>query len=216
MDQASDLPPVIVAAGVIARSPQGRVLMVRRVDDGTWSFPGGKLKIGETAEQAAFREFDEECGYKLGGLKFLMRRKKDDGDGLVDFSTFFAEVPDEFAPRLNHEASAFGWFSPDEMLAENRADSAARADSVPVVGAQGNGELERALDEGLIQDELERTANPDRLGGDGLDDVDPDPDDLDDELADLILSQLEALDARLRKIEDQAAQEALSHRKPNR
>lgn len=82
---SDDQPPVIEAAGVIARSPQGRVLMVRRVGDGTWSFPGGKLKTGETAEQAAWREFHEEVGYRCGGLRFLMRGTKDDGDGPVDY-----------------------------------------------------------------------------------------------------------------------------------
>ena len=31
----------------MARSPQGRVLMVKRTDTGDWAFPGGKIKTGE-------------------------------------------------------------------------------------------------------------------------------------------------------------------------
>jgi 8-oxo-dGTP pyrophosphatase MutT (NUDIX family) len=103
------------AAGVICKSPQGRILMCRRVDDGTWAFPGGRLKDGETAEQAAWREFFEETGYRLGDVgKFLMRRNKDG----VDFVTFIADVEAEFVPKLNHEHSAYGWFEPNGVLEE--------------------------------------------------------------------------------------------------
>ena len=86
--------PVTKAAGVICRSPQGRVLMVRRVDDGTWAFPGGKLKAGETAEQAAWREVHEECSYRLGDVgQRLMRRTKTMAAGLSIMSPSSATFP---------------------------------------------------------------------------------------------------------------------------
>ena len=68
------------AAGVIARSLSGRV---HRVDDGSWSWPGGRLKEGETPEDAALRGFFEETGRRLSdaGIK----------DG-VDTATFIADV----------------------------------------------------------------------------------------------------------------------------
>ena len=164
--------PVVAAAGVIARSPSGKILMVRRTDDGTWAFPGGKLKDGETSEQAAYREFWEECGYRLGSVGGQLVK-----DG-VDYTTFLAPVESEFVPILNHEASSFGWFDCDLLLAENRADSA---------------------DEPSIPPPLYPVADQEE----GLEDPVDDPeDDLDDELADLILAELEALDVRLQKIED--------------
>jgi 8-oxo-dGTP diphosphatase len=58
-------PDNVRAAGVICRSPHGRILMVRRTDDGTWAFPGGGIKDGEDAAQCAWREFFEETGYRL-------------------------------------------------------------------------------------------------------------------------------------------------------
>jgi 8-oxo-dGTP pyrophosphatase MutT (NUDIX family) len=107
----------VLAAGIIARSPQGRVLLMRRVDDGTWAWPGGGIKEGETADKAAWREFYEETGYRLGDVgKFLMRRTKDDGNGPVDFTTFIADVEAEFTPRLNHEHSAYMWADPTDLL----------------------------------------------------------------------------------------------------
>ena len=51
------------AAGVIARSPQGRVLMLRRVDDGSWSWPGGWLKDNGMSVTGARRApFRRRCG----------------------------------------------------------------------------------------------------------------------------------------------------------
>eukprot|EP01135_Chromosphaera_perkinsii_P001404 Nk52_evm5s167 gene=Nk52_evmTU5s167 len=45
-----------------------RVLVAKRKADshqgGKWEFPGGKIKTGESAEQALCRELEEECGIK--------------------------------------------------------------------------------------------------------------------------------------------------------
>lgn len=52
------------------------VLMVRRARppaEGLWSFPGGKLEPGETAEDAARRELLEETGLVAGTLVELGR-----------------------------------------------------------------------------------------------------------------------------------------------
>ena len=63
--------------------------MLERVDGAGWAFPGGRRKEGESIEQCAYRETLEETGIRVGSVgRLLMRRVKDDGDGLVDFSTF--------------------------------------------------------------------------------------------------------------------------------
>ncbi len=46
---------------------------------GQWAFPGGSMDPGETAEQSALRELEEEVGAKLGGESVLGR--------LDDFTT---------------------------------------------------------------------------------------------------------------------------------
>jgi hypothetical protein len=62
------------------------------------------------------------------------------------------------------------------------------ADSVPVVNSESHAELKRALEDGMLQDELDRMAD--------------DEGDLDEETATLALAAIEALEARLSQIED--------------
>lgn len=57
--------PLVVAAGGVVTNPEGKVLFIYRNDK--WDLPKGKLDKGETLEEAALREVEEETGVK--GLK---------------------------------------------------------------------------------------------------------------------------------------------------
>ena len=94
MEQTATQPAEIVrAAGVVCRAPDGSILMVKRVDDGSWAFPGGCIEGDETPEEAAYRECIEETDRRLGDVGgMLMRRIINDGAGLVDFVMFIASV----------------------------------------------------------------------------------------------------------------------------
>jgi 8-oxo-dGTP pyrophosphatase MutT (NUDIX family) len=43
----------------------GSLLLVRRCDSGRWELPGGRVDVGETAEEAAVRETAEEAGLQV-------------------------------------------------------------------------------------------------------------------------------------------------------
>ncbi len=100
---------MISAAGVLFLTPDDRVLLLRRTDvgdhAGTWSTPGGKIEDGETPEQAARRECQEEIGREPGEIAELCRRQRDG----VDFVTFLARVEEPFAPKLNDEHDQYDW-----------------------------------------------------------------------------------------------------------
>lgn len=99
------------AAGALLIAPSGHALFMRRSDkasdhQGEWCCPGGSIEEGETAEQAAHRESQEETGYPLGDITQI-----DEGDGFV---TFRANVDAEFEPKLNAEHTEFRWAPLDD------------------------------------------------------------------------------------------------------
>ena len=58
----------IPCAGAVVRDDAGRLLLVRRghaPSAGLWSVPGGRVEPGETPEQAAAREVQEETGLEV-------------------------------------------------------------------------------------------------------------------------------------------------------
>ncbi|MGP4109298.1 NUDIX domain-containing protein [Streptomyces sp. 4N509B] len=50
------------SASVFVRDGHGRLLLLRRVDNGLWTIPTGGVKKGETVAQAGVRECREETG----------------------------------------------------------------------------------------------------------------------------------------------------------
>jgi 8-oxo-dGTP diphosphatase len=57
----------VVGICAIARTPDGRVLLVRRGDTGDWALPGGTLEWGERLSEALPREVVEETGARWVG-----------------------------------------------------------------------------------------------------------------------------------------------------
>lgn len=53
----------VSVAGVVVRE-DGRLLAIRRADNGTWEPPGGVLELTETFEDGVRREIFEETGIK--------------------------------------------------------------------------------------------------------------------------------------------------------
>ncbi|HRI68175.1 MAG TPA: NUDIX hydrolase [Polyangium sp.] len=52
----------VVGVAIAARVEDGRWLLIRRGDTGTWALPGGTLEWGETLRASALRELQEEAG----------------------------------------------------------------------------------------------------------------------------------------------------------
>jgi 8-oxo-dGTP diphosphatase len=52
----------VVGIAAACRTHDGRFLLIRRVDTGTWCLPGGTLEWGETLVRGLARELEEEAG----------------------------------------------------------------------------------------------------------------------------------------------------------
>ncbi len=125
---------MITAAGVLFLAGNDhtdlRALLVRRTDHGDhageWSIPGGKIEEGETAEEAAIRECEEELGIvHLPNDLELHARRIYDG---VDYTTFTCRVPEPFEVTLNEEHDAFDWIPVGNLsgVEEGRSDAVLR------------------------------------------------------------------------------------------
>lgn len=58
-------------ADALILDDEGRVLLVRRADDGLWAMPGGWVEPGETPELAVVRETLEETGLVVSARRLL-------------------------------------------------------------------------------------------------------------------------------------------------
>ena len=94
------------AAGILYRSGDSVLLLLRSTNTNDyplhWGLPGGGIEEGETAEQAAIRESQEEIGQTPATPLVVL----DYADG---FTTFCANVAEPFAPILNPEHLGFVW-----------------------------------------------------------------------------------------------------------
>lgn len=109
------------AAGVLLVRPEdGNVLLLRRAGalsyPGHWGVPGGMVEPGETEEEAALREGEEETG-GLPALR-ISGKYRHPGDPPFVFTTFAGVLEAgqiDWRPRLGPESQAWGWFDPDGL-----------------------------------------------------------------------------------------------------
>lgn len=61
---------VIIAAGGLVTNHEKEILFINRFN--TWDLPKGRVERGESIEEAALREVEEECGIKDLELKYFL------------------------------------------------------------------------------------------------------------------------------------------------
>ncbi|WP_394248901.1 8-oxo-dGTP diphosphatase MutT [Vibrio profundi] len=78
-----------IVAGIIFNSDKSQVFITKRPDHlhkgGFWEFPGGKVELGETVEQAMIRELDEEIGISVTEQNVFENLKHDYPDKSLEF-----------------------------------------------------------------------------------------------------------------------------------
>ncbi|MBJ7906414.1 NUDIX domain-containing protein [Streptomyces sp. DSM 110735] len=101
----------VSVAGVVVRE-DGRLLAIRRADNGAWQLPGGILELDETPEAGVAREVLEETGIhvevdELTGIYKNLPR------GIV--ALVFRCKPSGGIERTSSESTAVSWLTPDEV-----------------------------------------------------------------------------------------------------
>jgi ADP-ribose pyrophosphatase YjhB (NUDIX family) len=118
--QARELLP---AAFAVVRNDLGRILLVRRADDGYWELPGGRVEVGESASAAVVREVAEEAGATIE-ITRLAGVYSDPGHVLAyphgegiyqQFAVCFHATTLAGEVQPDHdETSAAAWFDPEQ------------------------------------------------------------------------------------------------------
>lgn len=97
------------------------ILLLKRAGNcrhsGTWAFPGGHGREGETPINTAIREAREETGLKsIPGYRFDSMTSQ---DGHKHFTTFLYRVTDPFDCEISEEHSGWEWVPFDELSKTN-------------------------------------------------------------------------------------------------
>jgi 8-oxo-dGTP diphosphatase len=106
---------VEAAGGVVMRD--GLVAVVHRPRYDDWTLPKGKLDAGESFEQAALREVEEEAGLRCRLVRELPSTSYADNKGRDKLVRWWLMEPEsgDFAP--NDETDELRWLEPGEARA---------------------------------------------------------------------------------------------------
>jgi ADP-ribose pyrophosphatase len=108
------------AVGVVVRR-NNEFLLLRQyrfiVDEFVWAIPSGGVEEGETLEQAAARELEEESGYRAKSLRRILDCFASYGCSNQRFVIFLAENVEPLScPIDKNEVIAAQWFRRDEVV----------------------------------------------------------------------------------------------------
>lgn len=106
---------MVEAAGGVVLRADGSILLVHRPRYDDWTLPKGKLDPGETFEQAALREVEEETGVRCRLVRELPSTEYRDNSGrekLVRYWLMEIEHDPGFQP--NDEVDGVRWLAPGE------------------------------------------------------------------------------------------------------
>jgi 8-oxo-dGTP pyrophosphatase MutT (NUDIX family) len=116
---------LLPAAYAIARNDAGKILLVRRADDGYWELPGGRIDVGESASDAVIREVREEAAVsiRVSGLAgvysdpaHVLAYPCEDRTYQQFAVCFHAFSEASVAHPDQHETISAGWFAPADAI----------------------------------------------------------------------------------------------------
>ncbi len=102
-----------VSVTAVVTDDDGRVLVIKREDDGRWVPPGGVLELDETPQSCAEREVLEETGYRVevGQLTGVYKNMR-----LGVISLAFRCRVTGGAARTSDESAAVRWWTVEEAM----------------------------------------------------------------------------------------------------
>ncbi|RKS06698.1 mutator protein MutT [Nocardiopsis sp. Huas11] len=103
----------VSVTGVVVRPEDGKVLVIKRADDGRWVPPGGVMELDETPEQCVVREVREETGIEAKPIR-LTGVYKNMNLGVVSLAFLCKPTGGEI--RISEESVEVTWMDPAEAV----------------------------------------------------------------------------------------------------
>jgi len=113
--------PTLAVGAVVFK--ESKVLLVKRGNSpakGMWAIPGGKVRLGETLQQATEREIFEETGIKIkaGDPIYSFELIEQDEDGIIQYHYYIVDLEGEFisgSVNAGDDAVKAGWISEGDL-----------------------------------------------------------------------------------------------------
>jgi 8-oxo-dGTP diphosphatase len=111
---------LLPAASALVHDDDGRILLLRRSDNGRWSLPAGMIDPGEQPADAVLREIHEETGVRAEVVRVAgvatHRVVYPNGDNCEYLNVFFHCRAVSGTPRPDGDESLdAAWFAPDDL-----------------------------------------------------------------------------------------------------
>lgn len=108
---------IIDVVAAIIRNDEGKILIAQRnlkkSQGGLWEFPGGKIELGETKEQAIVREIKEELNMDIVCENFFDKNTFEYPDKTINLIALNCSMRNSFYEVLEHEQIL--WVTKDEL-----------------------------------------------------------------------------------------------------
>ena len=116
-----------IGVGIIIKNKENKILMLLRNDDakkadsdmrleGTWTLPSGKVKFGETIEEAGIRKIKQECNLDVRKIKVIC--VQNDVNKYAQYATF-GLIAEEYSGEIKlpktEELVQYDWFAVNDM-----------------------------------------------------------------------------------------------------
>ncbi|WP_412543240.1 NUDIX domain-containing protein [Longispora sp. K20-0274] len=121
---------IMVGARCLLRDDQGRLLLIRRSDNGLWACPAGGLELGDSIRECAVREAWEETGLTPTELAPIAILSGADTVGTNQWghtyqfhiTVFLATAWTGELVTETDETTDAGWFHPDQLPSPRTAN----------------------------------------------------------------------------------------------
>ena len=103
-------------ASAVAIINDDKILMLKRMDNGKWTLPGGTMELNESLVDCALREVKEETGLRVSVKDIIgtytdpdIRIEYSDGEVRREFTVVYFGEAEEGNVTIDNESSAYKW-----------------------------------------------------------------------------------------------------------